>query len=102
MTDPWTLLAGLALVALAFVLVPVVGGVYLRVRGLRALQCPETAMPAGVDLDAAHAAWTAAFRRPELRVRRCTLWPWRAGCAQRCCDLPELAREGERPRAARA
>lgn len=103
MADPWTLLAGLALVAVVFVLVPVAGGVYLRLRGLRLLRCPETRMPAAVGLDAAYAAWTAAFRRPLLRVRSCTLWPRRAGCAQRCCDLPELAAEGEplRPTAVR-
>jgi hypothetical protein len=102
-TDPWTLLIGLALVALVFVLVPVAGGAYLRLRGLRLLRCPETRMPAAVGLDAAYAAWTAAFRRPLLRVRSCTLWPRRAGCAQRCCHLPELAAEGEplRPTAVR-
>ena len=95
MKDPWALLIGLALVALVFVLIPVAGGVYLRLRGLRPLRCPETRMPAAVGVDAAYAAWTAAFRRPLLRVRSCTLWPRRAGCAQHCCHLPELAAEGE-------
>jgi hypothetical protein len=101
--DPWVLLVGLALVAVVFVLVPVAGGVYMRLRGLRLLRCPETRVPAAVGLDAAYAAWTAAFWRPLLRVRSCTLWPRRAGCAQRRCDLPELAGEGEslRPTAVR-
>jgi hypothetical protein len=95
MTDPWTVLAGLALVAIVFVLAPVVGGVYLRLRKPHLVSCPETHMPAAVGLDAGHAAWTAAFRQPRLRVRSCTLWPRRAGCAQRCCELEELSGEGE-------
>lgn len=65
--DPWALLIGLALVAGVFVLVPVAGGVYMRLRGRRLLRCPETRLPAVVGLDAAYAAWTAAFRRPLLR-----------------------------------
>ena len=103
MTNPWSVLGGLALIAVVFVLAPVMGAVYFRFRGTRWLRCPETRMPAAVGLDAAYAAWTAAFRRPLLRVRSCTLWPRRAGCAQRCCDLPELAAEGEplRPTAVR-
>ena len=95
MTDPWTVLIGLALVAVVFVLAPVMGSVYLGLRGTRLLRCPETRTPAAVGLDAGYAAWTAAFRQPLLRVRSCSLWPRRAGCAQRCCDLPELAAEGE-------
>jgi hypothetical protein len=94
MTDSWTVLAGLALVAIVFVVAPVAGGVYLRLRKPRLVSCPETHSPAMVGLDAAYAAWTAAFRWPRLRVRSCTLWPRRAGCSQRCCGLPELTGEG--------
>ena len=95
MTDPWAVLAGLALVAVVFVLAPVMGSVYLRLRGTRFLRCPETHLPVAVGLDAGYAAWTALFRRPLLRVKRCALWPERGECSQRCCGLPALAQEGE-------
>jgi hypothetical protein len=91
MTDPWSVLGGLAVLAVLFVLAPVTGSVYLHFRSPRWLRCPETRQPAAVAVDARHAAWTAAFRRPLLRVRSCTLWPQRAGCAQRCCGLPVIS-----------
>ncbi len=93
MTDPWAVLAGLAVVAFAFVLVPVAGSVYRQFLVPRWLRCPETNLPAAVAVDARHAAWTAALSRPRLRIRSCTLWPRRAGCAQRCCDLPQISGE---------
>jgi hypothetical protein len=95
MTDPWAVLAGLAVVAFVFVLAPVAGSVYVRLRAPRWLRCPETHLPAAVAVDAGHAAWTAAFSRPLLRIRSCTLWPKRAGCAQRCCELPEISSDAE-------
>jgi hypothetical protein len=95
MTDPWAVLAGLAVIAFAFVVVPVVGSVYTRLRAPRWLRCPEAQLPAAVAVDAGHAAWTEAFGRPRFRVRGCTLWPQRAGCAQRCCELPEISGDAE-------
>jgi len=95
MTNPWTLLGGLALVAVVFVLAPVVGGVYAQFRVKRWLRCPETRIPACVGLDARYAALTAAFRQPLLRIKSCSLWPRRAGCAQRCCSLPEVSGDGD-------
>jgi len=95
MTDPWAVLAGLAVVAFVFALAPVAGSVYLRLLAPRWLRCPETYLPAAVAVDAGRAAWTAAFGRTHLRIRSCTLWPQRAGCAQRCCDLPEISEEEE-------
>ena len=95
MAHPWAVLGGLAVIAFAFVLVPVAASAYLRFRAPRLVRCPETLLAATVAIDARHAAWTAALSRPFVRVRGCTLWPWRAGCDQRCCDLPELREEGE-------
>jgi hypothetical protein len=91
MAHPWVLLGGLALIGVVFVLAPVMGSVYCRVRGTRWLRCPETGLPAAVGLDARHAAWIAAYREPFLRIRSCSLWPRRALCAQRCRRLPEIA-----------
>ncbi|HWC03580.1 MAG TPA: hypothetical protein VHF87_12550 [Methylomirabilota bacterium] len=97
MKDPWTVLAGLAVVAFVFVLAPVAGSVYLRLRARRWLRCPETHLPAAVAVDAGRAAWTAAFGWPRLRIRSCTLWPSRTGCAQRCRELPAVSGDLEPP-----
>jgi len=98
MPDFWTVLAGLAAVAFVFVVAPVAGSVYLRLLAPRWLRCPETQQLAAVAVDARHAAWTAMFSGPRLRIRSCTLWLRRAGCAQRCCDLPEVSGEPAPPR----
>jgi hypothetical protein len=98
MTDSWTVLTGLGAVAVVFVMAPVAGSVYIRLRAPRWLRCPETLMPAAVAVDARHAAWTPLWKRPRFRVRSCTLWPRRAGCAQRCCELPEISDDVARPR----
>jgi hypothetical protein len=97
-TDPWAVLAGLGVNAFLFVLAPVAGSAYFRLRAPRWVRCPETRMPAAVAVDARHAAWTAGWSRPLLRIRSCTLWPWRAGCAQSCCELPEVSDDAERSR----
>jgi len=97
MTHPWAVLGGLALIAVVFVLAPVMGGVYLRLRGKRWVRCPETDLPAAVGPDAGYAALTAAFGEARVRVKSCTLWPRRAGCAQRCRDSAELSQEVQSP-----
>jgi hypothetical protein len=97
MTDPWAVLSGLAVVGIVFVVAPVAGSEYVRLRAPRWLRCPETHMPAAVAIDARHAAWTALWSRPRVRIRACTLWPRRAGCAQRCRDLPEVSDHAARP-----
>jgi hypothetical protein len=68
-----------------------------RYRDLKALRCPETAGPAGVVIDARHAAFTAALGapgKPVLRVQQCSNWPERAACMQDCLresvNQPEL------------
>jgi hypothetical protein len=78
------LLAGIVLVGVVYVLLPVTGDAYVRFRGRRRLRCPETGTGADVQLDARHAALTAAFGDPAVRVARCSLWPERGGCARAC------------------
>jgi hypothetical protein len=53
-------------------------------RGQRVVTCPETKRPAGVAVNAAHAALTAFGKAPELRLSECTRWPEKAGCGQEC------------------
>ena len=50
------------IVALAafYIVVPHVAGAYLKYRGMRVITCPETRTPAAIEVDATHAALTAA------------------------------------------
>jgi hypothetical protein len=57
---------------------------YVRMRGRRVIICPETNEPAGVTVDAAHAAMTAVWDSADVRLSACSRWPERAGCNQEC------------------
>jgi hypothetical protein len=89
MTDPWLVIAGIVALAVGYVLIPVVADAFARFRTPRHLRCPETGARAQVEVDAGHAALTAAIRVPVARVKRCSLWPERLGCAQRCLGTSE-------------
>ena len=67
-----------------YVLIPVAANTYRRFHRRRGLRCPETGGFAEVDIDAHHAARSSAFGRMRLRIKNCTLWPKRKGCAERC------------------
>lgn len=56
---------------------------WFQYRGERLITCPENLRPAGVRLDARHAAVTS-FGTPDLRLSACSRWPERAGCGQEC------------------
>lgn len=90
MSAPWIVIAAIAALAVAYVLVPVVGAIFLRFRAARELTCPETGKSATVGADARWAAFTAAFRHPVLRVKNCSLWPGRKGCEQGCVRPPSF------------
>ena len=66
----------LALASLYFVF-PLVAGAFVRYRGKRVITCPETRKPAAIEVDAGHAALTAAISHPELRLKACSRWPER-------------------------
>lgn len=55
-----------------------------KYRGERVIVCPENEKPAGVTVDARHAAASALLGAPELRLSACSRWPERAGCGQPC------------------
>jgi hypothetical protein len=78
------LLASIVVLGVVYVLLPVAGDAYVRFRGRRRVRCPEAGTAADVQLDARHAALTAALGDPDVRVAGCSLWPERAGCAQAC------------------
>jgi hypothetical protein len=57
---------------------------YARLRGTRVVVCPETHKPVAVKVDAAHAAATAVWEKPDLALKSCTRWPERRDCDQAC------------------
>ena len=67
---------------------------WFRYRGARAIVCPENCEPAGVSVDAGHAALTAFAGRPDLRLSSCSRWPERAGCGQQCLSQIEASPDG--------
>ena len=67
---------------------------WLRQRGARAIVCPENRQPAGVAVDAGHAALTGLLGAQQFRLSSCSRWPERAGCGQQCLSQIEASPEG--------
>lgn len=78
------LVAGVVVLGLYFVVAPVVLSTYRRYRGRRTIICPETDQIVEMELKAGRAGIMAALGKPELRVKWCSLWPRRKGCAEEC------------------
>ena len=68
--------------------------VWFHARGARAITCPENLRPAGVQVDARHAALTAWKGAPDLRLAECTRWPERQGCGQACLAEIQTSPDG--------
>jgi hypothetical protein len=64
---------------------------YAQYRGKRLLSCPRDGRPAGLEVDARHAAVTGSLGWPELRVARCSRWPTAPGCNEACLQQIEAA-----------
>lgn len=64
---------------------------WLLYRGRRVVKCPENLRPAGVTVDAGHAAFTALGGHPALRLSECSRWPERADCGRACLAQIEAA-----------
>ena len=86
MKNPLMLIGGIIAAGLLYNVLPFTLDVYRRFRYRKVVTCPETAGLAEVELKASRAAFTALFRRPELRVKSCTLWPGKRGCEQGCVN----------------
>ena len=84
MKNPLMLIGGIIAAGLLFNVFPFTADVYRRFRYRKVVTCPDTEGLAEVELKASWAAFTAVFRRPELRVKSCSLWPGKRGCTQRC------------------
>jgi len=83
----------IGLLATFYLVIPPIAGAFLRYRGKRLVTCPETRKTVAVDVDAKHAAATAALGHPELRLKTCTRWPERQDCGQECLLQVELSPE---------
>jgi hypothetical protein len=59
-------------------------GTWMRFRGARVITCPENRKPAGVHLDARHAAATGVVAPAQLRLSECSRWPEKQNCGQEC------------------
>lgn len=87
------LIALIVTLAALYFVVPSAAGAYLRYRGKRVVTCPEARKPAAVEVDAGHAALTAAISHPDLRLKSCSRWPEREDCGQECLLQVELSPE---------
>jgi hypothetical protein len=85
------------LIAIAVILFSVAAwrlvGAWTKYRGRMVITCPENHQPAGVSVDARHAAATEVSGPAELRLSDCSRWPERAGCGQDC--LSQIAESPE-------
>ena len=68
--------------------------IWFRQQGPRAIVCPENLRPAGVTVDARHAALTGFAGTGEFRLSSCSRWPERAGCGQECLAQIQASPEG--------
>ena len=87
----------ISLLVLLFVAWTVAGRLlitWLRQRGARAIVCPENRLPAGVAVNAGHAALTGLLGAQQFRLSSCSRWPERAGCGQQCLSQIEASPEG--------
>jgi len=84
----WAVIAALG----AFVLWRLASS-WMKFRGKRLITCPENQRPAGVRVDAGHAAATSFGPHLELRLSSCTRWPEKAGCGQQCLHQIEASPE---------
>lgn len=101
MSHVFLLIAGVVTLGLYFIVGPAVLTTYRRYRGRRTIICPETDQIAEMEIKAGLAGILAALGKPSLRVKWCSLWPRRRGCAEECVkeDWPWM--ENQRNNAAR-
>jgi hypothetical protein len=79
-----TYLIGLVVLSVFFLLLWAAATAYLKFRGMRLVNCPETKETAAVEVDAKHAAFTASIGERGLRLKDCSRWPERQDCGQEC------------------
>lgn len=84
METPLITIAAITVLGVVYVTLPIFSDYFRRYRRKRVLKCPETGMVVEVDINARRAAISSLFGKPVLKVRNCTLWPWKENCGQSC------------------
>ena len=92
MSTPVFVVITAAISLIAIVLVRQVRA-WVKFRGQRVIECPDNRQPAGVVVDAGHAASTGILGAPELRLSSCSRWPEKTGCGQMCLSQIATAPE---------
>jgi hypothetical protein len=94
MNRAFLLIAGVLALGLYCIIAPAVVSTYRRYRGRRTIICPETGQITEMEIKAGQAGIMAALGKHSLRVKWCSLWPGRKGCAEECLkDDWQLAKE---------
>ena len=87
--DPMIVLASIIALGVVYVMLPTGLATFLRYRLKRLFYCPIEGESAVVQIDERRAGLSAAARGyASLRVKACSFWPKRAGCAQKCLSVP--------------
>jgi hypothetical protein len=84
MLTPFVLGAGLLAMAVFCRVLGFAYDVYRCFRYRKIITCPDTHEFAEVSLDAPRAALGAVLAKPKVRVKSCSYWPRKKGCAE-CC-----------------
>ena len=85
MEVPLLMIAVVVATGLVLVVIPVALDSYHRFRHRKVIVCPDTHRMAEVTPKAWNAAlMTALARKPNLRVKWCSLWPKKMGCEESC------------------
>jgi hypothetical protein len=87
------LIAGVVVLGGMYVVAPVVSYTYRRYRGRKTVVCPDTGQIAEVELKAKQASLLSALGKDWVRVRWCSLWPRKKGCAEKCVETIGNRRE---------
>lgn len=66
---------------------------YTHYRGARLVICPETTLPAAVEVNALQVAEETVLGASHLELRTCSRWPERRDCGQACLRQIESAPE---------
>jgi hypothetical protein len=91
------LVVALPLLAVLLVYLMIAVRTWLRVRATRLVICPETQLPAAVNVDVGHAIVSALRERMDVRLTSCERWSERGLCAQPCASQIESASNETRP-----
>ena len=80
----FALIAGVVTLGLYFVIAPVFVDTYRRYRNRKTIICPDTGEIVEVEIKALTAGLMALLGNQRARVKWCSQWPRKKGCAEGC------------------